>query len=149
MIKLLSYLENRALGLHPHTQTNPPLIQGFNHASEHQLLLACRSPDRLAALRIFCRNHPFKYLEDENGQLLIDYIQPEPELWEESAEEGKLLHIACATIIDDRWDTYSQVWINIESGVTFDTSQEKKWVDMLSYLDHRRACCKKYFQMNI
>lgn len=140
MIKLLQYLEIRALGID--SKTTDPIIQGIND-SEQQLLLACQSTDRLAALRVFCRNHSYKHLEDKQGRLLIDYILPEPSLLTEKGEE--CLHIASAPIMDDPWDTYAEVYVIIQTGQTFDTSQEKTCADMRVYLDHRRACCKEYW----
>lgn len=141
MIKLLQYLENRALGLHP--QTNDPLIQGIN-ASEQQLILACQSTDRLAALRVFCQNHPYGHLESEHGYCLIDYILPAPLSRDFLWSTGTWLKIASAGNLGDLWDTHSEVYVNIETGQTYDTSQEKICADMPAYLNHRRACWKEY-----
>lgn len=80
MMKLLTYLEKRRIGLHP--QQNDLSIQGIN-ASEQQLLIACQSLDRKSALSIFCRNHPYGHILNEQGKILIDYILPEPIVLEE------------------------------------------------------------------
>jgi len=110
MIKLLPYLKNRALGLHP--QTSDPLIQGIN-ALEQQLLFACQSIDRRAALRVFCRNHSYEHLADEYGYCLIEYILPAPLVVGFGWSTEPWLKIA-AGILGDPWDTLSEVYVNIE-----------------------------------
>lgn len=132
MIKLLPYLEKRAQGVY--SQTPHPHIQGIN-ASEQQLVLACQSTDRITALRIFCRNHPWRHLENEQRQLLLDYILPEPVL----LEKENLLRIASAPLLDYDWDAFAEIYVNIETGETFDTSQDTPCADVRAYLNYRRT----------